>query len=161
MSASLRSKRYGSRDKEMTMASAEMNRVFDNWAAAWASHDAEKVVGLFTDDCMFEDVTFELSVRGKEQLRGLVSAVFAAMPDVIFEVTGGVAGGDRAAVEWVMSGIHKGDLPGMPATGKRFSVRGTTILELQGGKISRESDYWDAVTLMKQVGLMKSEAQVA
>lgn len=143
------------------MASAEVNRVFDEWAAAWASHDVERVVGLFTDDCMFEDVTFELSVRGREQLRGLVPAVFAAMPDVIFEVTGGIAGGDGAAIEWVMSGTHKGDLPGMPATGKRFSVRGTTILELQDGKIRRESDYWDAVTFMKQVGLTKAEPQVA
>jgi len=27
-----------------------------------------------------------------------------------------------AAIEWVMSGTQKGDFPGMPATGKRFSA---------------------------------------
>src|SRR5262249_43407777 len=44
-----------------------------------------------------------------------------------------------------MSGTHKGNLPGIPATGKRFSsVRGSTILELEAGKIRQESDYWDA-----------------
>jgi hypothetical protein len=43
-----------------------------------------------------------------------------------------------------MSGAHKGDFPRIPATGKRFSsVRGTTVLELEAGKIRRESDYWD------------------
>jgi SnoaL-like polyketide cyclase len=47
----------------------------------------------------------------------------------------------RAALEWVMSGTYQGDLRGMPATGKRFaSVRGASILELQAGKIRRESD---------------------
>jgi len=47
-----------------------------------------------------------------------------------------------------MSGTHKGDFPGVPATGKRFSsIRGATILELKAGKICRESDYWDAVRL--------------
>ena len=57
-----------------------------------------------------------------------------------------------------MSGTHKGDLPGIPATGKRFpSVRGSTILELEAGKIRRESDYWDAATFMKQVGLLPSQ----
>jgi predicted ester cyclase len=56
-----------------------------------------------------------------------------------------------------MSGTHKGHWPGMPATGKRFSsVRGATILELGAGKIRRESDYWDAATFMKQVGLLPS-----
>src|SRR5690348_10249776 len=55
-----------------------------------------------------------------------------------------------------MSGTHKGDFPGIPATGKRFSsVRGSTILELEAGKIRRQSDYWDAATFMRQVGLLE------
>jgi hypothetical protein len=33
-------------------------------------------------------------------------------------------------------------------------VRGSTIIELELGKIRRESDYWDAATFMKQVGLV-------
>jgi steroid delta-isomerase-like uncharacterized protein len=60
-------------------------------------------------------------------------------------------------MEWVMSGTHHGDFPGMPATGKRFSVRGAAIVELQGGKIRRLSDYWDAATVMRQVGLLPAE----
>jgi steroid delta-isomerase-like uncharacterized protein len=68
------------------------------------------------------------------------------------------ATGQWAIIEWVMSGTHKGDLQGMPATGKRISsVRGSTILELEAGKIRRESDYWDAATFMKQVGLLPSK----
>jgi hypothetical protein len=46
----------------------------------------------------------------------------------------------------------------MPPTGKHFSaVRGTSILELEAGKIRRQSDYWDAATFMKQVGLLPSQ----
>jgi steroid delta-isomerase-like uncharacterized protein len=63
--------------------------------------------------------------------------------------------GSWGVMEWVMSGTHKGDFPGLPATGKRFAdVRGTTVVELEGGKIRRNSDYWDAATFMKQVGLL-------
>jgi steroid delta-isomerase-like uncharacterized protein len=53
-----------------------------------------------------------------------------------------------------MSGTHKGDLPKIPATGKPFSVRGSTIYELREGKIKRNSDYWDMVTFLKQIGIM-------
>jgi SnoaL-like polyketide cyclase len=61
-----------------------------------------------------------------------------------------------------MSGTQKGDLPGIPATGKRFSsVRGSIILELEAGKIRRESDYWDAATFMKQVGVLRRASPVS
>ena len=39
---------------------------------------------------------------------------------------------DWAILEWTMSGTHRADLPGMPATGKSFSVRGATALALDG-----------------------------
>jgi len=32
-----------------------------------------------------------------------------------------------------------------------------SILELEGDKIRRESDYWDAATFMQQVGLLPSQ----
>jgi aerobic-type carbon monoxide dehydrogenase small subunit (CoxS/CutS family) len=45
-----------------------------------------------------------------------------------------------------------------PKPTERFSsVPGSTILELEAGKIRRESDYWDAATFMKQVGLLPSQ----
>jgi steroid delta-isomerase-like uncharacterized protein len=143
------------------MASADLERTLDEWPAAWSSHDAERVVALFTEDCLFEDVTFAVVTRGKEQLRGFATGAFAAIPDIRFELTGRVAAGEQAAIEWVMAGTHTGDFPGLPATGKPFSVRGSTILELENGKIRRESDYWDAATFMKQVGLLPSQQVVA
>jgi steroid delta-isomerase-like uncharacterized protein len=98
-----------------------------------------------------------LVARGKEELRSFVKRAFAAIPDFKYELRKRVAIGQRAIIEWVMSGTHKGDLPGIPATSKRFSlVRGSTILELEGGKIRRESDYWDAATLIRQVCALRS-----
>ena len=64
-------------------------------------------------------------------------------------------------LEWTMSGTHKDDLPGMPATGKSFSVRGATALQLDDGRISRNSDYWDMATLLTQLGLMPAAPERA
>jgi steroid delta-isomerase-like uncharacterized protein len=140
------------------MTTSESERVFIQWAAAWSSQDPQKLLPLFTDDCFFEDVTFNVVSRGKEELRGFANGAFAAVPDFKIEVTRQFATDQWATVEWVMSGTHKGDFPGLPGTGKRFSsVRGSSVFELKGGKIRRESDYWDAATFMKQVGLLPSE----
>ncbi len=143
------------------MATDDLERLLDDWATAWSSSDfsdPERVLALFLDDGVFEDVTFGVLVHGKEELRRFVNDAFSAVPDFKYEVTRRFATNQWAAIEWVMSGTHRGDFPGIPATNKRFSsVRGSTVLELEAGKIRRESDYWDAATLMKQVGLLPSQ----
>jgi len=85
--------------------------------------------------------------------RGLGARPQDAFPDFGIELTAGFVAGDRAAMEWVMSGTHERGLPGMPATGRRFRVRGATMLELRDGRVTRNRDYWDTATLLTQMGL--------
>lgn len=143
------------------MAASDLERLLDEWATAWSSSGSknpERVLALFADDCVFEDVTFGVVARDKDELRSFANRAFAAVPDFRYGLTSRFATSQWAAIEWVMSGTHQGDFPGIPATGKPFSsVRGSTILELEAGKIRRESDYWDAATFMKQVGVLGSQ----
>jgi steroid delta-isomerase-like uncharacterized protein len=145
------------------MASAEQQRIAGDWARAWSSSESsgpDDVLALFADECVFEDVTFGVVASGKDELRAFARRAFAAVPDFRYGVQSSFASSQWAVIEWVMSGTHRGDFPGIPATGKHFSaVRGSTVLELEAGKIRRESDYWDAATFMKQVGQLPSSAQ--
>ena len=61
--------------------------------------------------------------------------------------------GGHGSIEWVFSGTDAG----MFKTGKQFSVRGVSIVTVKNGKISRNIDYYDVATLMKQVGLLPPE----
>ncbi|MFN2515234.1 MAG: ester cyclase [Pyrinomonadaceae bacterium] len=135
------------------MANSNPLQVLEAWAAAWTTHDIEKLVSLFTDDCIYEDVTFGVVNRGKQELRAFAEGVFATVPDFRLELTSRFAADRWAAVEWLMSGTPTADAPPFTATGKGFSaVRAVTIIELEGGKIRRNSDYWDGVIVMKQTG---------
>jgi steroid delta-isomerase-like uncharacterized protein len=141
-------------------ATSDVERLLDEWAMAWSSSanpDPERVLALFTDDGMYEDVTSGVVVRGREDLRHYLIGAFATIPDFTFGVLRRYAAGPWAALEWTMSGTPAGDWAGMPTTGRRFaSVRGVSLLELEAGKIRRQSDYWDAAAVMKQVGLLPS-----
>jgi steroid delta-isomerase-like uncharacterized protein len=140
------------------MATTGAERVLDDWAAAWSSPErVEQLLSLFPDDCIYEDVTFGVVNRGKAELRAFAEGVFAAVPDFTVELTSRFATSDRGGIEWVLTGTHRGDFPGLPATGRRFSVRGATVDELRDGKIQRLSDYWDSGTFMKQVGLLPGQ----
>ena len=137
------------------MSSVDVARpaILDAWASAWSAHDLQRVLSLFTDDCIYEDVALGVVNRGKDQLRAFGDAFLAGVPDLKVELKESFATENRAAVEWVMSGTHSGDLPGMPATGRAFSIRGSTVCELEGGEIRRNSDYWDLSGFLKQLGL--------
>ena len=136
------------------MAKFLTDKILDDWEAAWSVHDIDKLLSLFTDDCVYEDVTLGAVHHGKAELKGFADLLFAAFPDFKVELASGFIAGNWAGAEWTMSGTHKGDLPELPATGKHFSVRGSTIRELRKGKIKRNSDYFDRVTFLKQLGIM-------
>jgi predicted ester cyclase len=46
-----------------------------------------------------------------------------------------------------------GDLPQIPATGKRIDVRGASILEFADERFRRVSDYWDMARFLEQLGV--------
>jgi steroid delta-isomerase-like uncharacterized protein len=123
-------------------------------AAAWLSHDVDKIASFFTDDGVFEDLPLEAVNRGKQEIKAYISATFAAWPDFKLEPTSLFFSGNWAAAEWIMTGTHAGDFAGMPATGKKFSVRGASVFEIMEAKLKRETLYYDKALFLRQVGLM-------
>ena len=112
---------------------------------------------MFTDNIVYEDVTFGAVNQGKTALRDFATATFGAFADLKFELKPRMVAGDgkSGAMEWVWRGRQTKDFHSLPATNKPFEVRGATVVEFNDGKINRNSDYWDLATYMTQVGLTK------
>ena len=132
----------------------DMKKVAKDLIGAWNSHDVDKIASFFTDDCVYEDLAFGMVARGKKEINDFLKVTFVWSPDLKFELKSFFGAGGRTATEWVMTGTHAGELPGMPATGKSFSLRGVSISEQREGKISRNTDYYNLVSFLQQVGLL-------
>ena len=140
------------------MATTNLEKLIEDWAGAWSSpNSAEKLVSLFTDDCVYEDVPLGAVSHGKAELQGFYHVIFGVFPDFKIELTSQFVAGNRAGAEWLMSGTQKGDMPGLPATNKRVSVRGASAFELQGNQLKRCTDYFDMATALKQIGVLPSD----
>jgi len=122
--------------------------------AAINSQDVDKVLSFFTDDCVYEDVAVGKVNRGKQELKAFVTGWYVFSRDLKFELTSQFSAGDWGATEWIMSGTHTGDVLGIPATNKKFSVRGVSISELRTGRIRRNSDYWNIASFLQQIGIL-------
>jgi predicted ester cyclase len=57
-----------------------------------------------------------------------------------------------------MRGTHRGELMGIPATGRRVEVAGITIERLVGGKIVEHWRVTDEVGLLRQLGALPPTA---
>jgi steroid delta-isomerase-like uncharacterized protein len=136
----------------------EIQRLLEQHYAAWSKGDVEGILACFTDDCVFEDMALQAKFEGKEGVRGFAQATFAAIPDFRWTPTIILIDGSRAGTEWRMTGTQTGDFPGIPGTGKSFSVPGSSVLEIRAGKIHQNRDYWSLATYLGQMGLMPKTA---
>ena len=133
------------------MTNVEM--IFNDYIAAWNSHDAEQIAEFFTEDGIHEDVAVGSLFRGKSELKAGLNPLFAACPDFKLELKMLFRAGDLVAQEWIMSGTQTGDFTGLgiSATGKKFSIRGASITRLHNGKITRNTDYWNMESMRQQL----------
>ncbi len=126
------------------------NALLERQFAAWNAHDPEKLASLFTDDVVYEDVTFGQIAHGREELKKMAAGFFAAIPDMHLEIVSFSQHGNEGSVEWVFSGTDVG----LYKTGKKFSVHGASRYQLRDGKFSANKDFYDAATIMRQVGAL-------
>src|SRR5215207_4526058 len=125
--------------------------ITEAWTAAWNSHDSAQVAALLTPDGLYEDLAFGFVAHGTEEITDFAQGFFTAAPDLHIDLLAGFATAEWAAAEWLFSGTDTGGVAGTP-TGKRFEVRGATIFELQEGKARRNTDYYNASTVLEQLG---------
>lgn len=96
--------------------------------------------------------------RGPEGEKQPAVIYRGAFPDLHLTLEDMLADGEKVVLRWTARGTHKGDLRGAAPTGRRFEVSGITILRLSGGKIAEAWVNWDALGLMRQLGVQSAAA---
>lgn len=106
----------------------------------------------YAEHAVVEDSMYPEALVGRKAIMERKGMGMAAIPDINITITNRVAHGNQISAEWVATGTHNGDLPGMPATGRPFTLRGVTVTIRQQGKIVREAIYYDLHDLRRQIG---------
>jgi steroid delta-isomerase-like uncharacterized protein len=76
-----------------------------------------------------------------------------AFPDLHFDIREMIEENDSIAVRWIMSGTHLGDLPILPASGRKFSIEGMTFYRFRGDRLCGHSQSFDQFGFLKQMGV--------
>ena len=138
----------------------DIKKILSDYILTVNSHHVSEILSFCTDDVFYENVARGSVYRGKEEFAAGLNASFTEIPDLKHELKSVFGVGDCAAMEYVILGTHANTIrsvPGIPATGKTLSVRGVSIFQLRGGKISRQSEYYNLATVLQQIGLMPGQ----
>jgi steroid delta-isomerase-like uncharacterized protein len=124
----------------MSSENAQLARRF--FEEAWNQQRSETIDELLTPMSTCESEAGILN--GPEEFKAKVYRPFlAAFPDLRITIEGTVAEGDQVVVRWTAAGTHTGDGLGLPATGRRVTMRGMTWIRFAGGKMIEGVDCWN------------------
>ena len=86
--------------------------------------------------------------------QGMVGLLGKVFPDGQYSIERLVAEDDLVVWHWTFRATHKGELMGIPATGKQISFGGINIFRLKDGKVLEDWVYRDTTGLMRQLGVL-------
>lgn len=89
---------------------------------------------------------------GPDGLKPIVTAIRTGFPDLKYIIKRMVVREDQVAVLVTMTGTHKGDFFGIPATGKTINVDQMQIERIVDGKIVEHWRVTDDLSMMSQLG---------
>ena len=113
----------------------------------------DQVKDLYTSDFSNHNSSAP-TVQDREALVQQFAAWGAAFPDGHATIEDMVAEGDKVAKRWTYRGTHKGELMGIPATGKEITMTAITIYRLSGGKVAECWWNYDTLGMMQQLGVI-------
>ncbi|MCW9096328.1 MAG: ester cyclase [Ignavibacteriaceae bacterium] len=137
--------------EEKVDITSENKAIFNRVGMLWNTGDLAKIDDIFATDFVNHDPNAP-DVNDLEGYKGLIVMTRTGIPD--FHVTSEdiIAEGDKVVCRWTASGTHKGELFGIPPTGKKATWKGISIYRFADGKIIEAWWSKDMFSLLQQLG---------
>ena len=119
--------------------------------AAFNQHQPDRAAEYMTADVSWHGGTLG-TVEGRDNFAGLIGAIVAALPDLTNVEQDIIAERDIVSVRAVVEGTHRGDLLGIPASGKRVRWDAVDVYRVKDGKIAEEWAADDLLAFVYGVG---------
>ena len=92
--------------------------------------------------------------KGFEGRKMFYSAFLAAFPDIHLQIEDMFSEGDKLVTRYSGHGTHRGELMGIPPTGREASISGIAIDRFQDGQSVEHWEIFDQFGLMQQLGVI-------
>src|SRR5215472_4834546 len=101
----------------------------------WNNHDVPQMLTFYDDEVTWHNIAMDEVYRGKDAVREFLERLFTVIPDLQLDVQLRLPRGRYVAEKYVIRGHHRGELWGIPPTGRQLDLQCMSIVELRGGKL--------------------------
>lgn len=140
------------------MAASDNMKVIRELEKALNAKDLKKFRSLHAANVTLRSPDSAEPIKGAQSVVNWYKGFFDAFPDMHADVERTVNQGDWAAVEYVITGTHKGPLVGggqtIPATGKSVRVSNLSLYRVKDGKVAEIHEYFDQLGFLTQLGVL-------
>lgn len=129
----------------------------DNYEMVWDKIVNDGDLDQINSTYFTEDITMIASpenVVGIEAFKDYYRNFITGFSDIRFTIIDKIGQGNQIAKHWRFQGTHTGDFFGIPATGHKVDIEGSTMAIMKDGRIAQEQDFMDNVALLQQLGLL-------
>jgi len=127
--------------------------------AAWNRGDPGGIVANVAEDVIWRDVALGMPLHGRDALRDAAQAYMTAFPDLRIEETSSTLAIPRLAQELTITGTHRGELLGVPPTGRWTENYAAVITTFdEDGMMIEGALYWNALAVLRQIGALPEAA---
>lgn len=96
---------------------------------------------------------------GIEGIKDFFRTMRSAFPDLKAEVVEMIATDDHVAMRYTISGTHRGEFQGVPATGNSFEVAALQLARFENGQCVQRWGSTDELGMLKQLGILGKVAE--
>jgi len=121
------------------------------WNGKWNERRPEILDELQTPDVVYHGYPYQMN--GIEEYKQVYSVFASAFHDTQLTIEELIAEGDKVMTRVTTSGIHKGELMGIPPTGNKVTWTQFTVFRLIDGKIAEEWEVLNELGMMQQLGM--------
>jgi steroid delta-isomerase-like uncharacterized protein len=137
----------------------------DRYTEAWLLHpvagtaegedEFKSLLKFFIPEVIYEDVPSASVFEGHEGIKQMWEPASQWSSDLEFNVLTRQTNGSLFSFEAETAGTNTGSLEGLPATGRRFVLRGVSVGRVDDDGLVREHrDYWDMGSFLTQIGVL-------
>ena len=125
----------------------------------WNQSNPSVAEELFTPNYTHHDPSTSDFGRGPESEVKRMNLYRGAFPDLRITIENIISESDTVMARWSCHGTHKGELSGIPPTGKTIDLIGISVVRLSGGKVAEGWVQWDTLGMLQQLGIVPKQVR--
>ena len=134
-------------------------RIVKKFFDSITNRDLDGAMSCLSDDHVSHDHGTGMVMTGLNENRADMENWLSMLSEMKVEILNSVESGNSVVVEMKMTGVNTGDIlmpdgTKVPATGKKVEMNGCQVMEFDGDKMTKSSQYYSMMSMMVQLGLM-------